>query len=262
MGRERKGGVNVVILAAGYAVRLNPLTLTTPKPLLEVGGKSIIDRLLGKIESVGGVTSVTVITNAKFFDKFVLWKNSTEYKGVIKLINDGSTDNDNRLGAIKDLVLATDSIGALEDLLVIAGDNLFDFGLDRFVKFAKVHAGGTSVALYDIGSIELAKSFGVLKIGAGNKVVSFEEKPEHPKSTLVSTGIYYFPKDKIGMIKEFSKTHEKLDAPGYYISWLADNHEVYGCPFTEDWYDIGNIESYKKADAEYKNKESTSPFNP
>ena len=248
--------MNVVILAAGYATRLEPLTLTTPKPLLEVGGRRIIDRLMDKVGSLVGVSSVAVVTNAKFFDKFVSWKAGGAYKGKLSIINDGSTNNDNRLGAIKDLMLATDSVGAGEDLLVIAGDNLFDFGLDRFVKFAKAHHAGVSVALYDIGSIDSAKNFGVLKIDGNSKVVSFEEKPEHPKSTLVSTGVYYFPKDKIGMLKEYSKTGGKLDAPGYYISWLAINQEVYGCPFTEDWYDIGNIESYKKADAEYKNKDN------
>lgn len=248
--------MNIVILAAGYAVRLEPLTLTTPKPLLEVGGRRMMDRLLDKIGILQGVSSVTVITNAKFFDKFVSWKNSSGYKGRIDIINDGSTNNDNRLGAIKDLMLATDSTGELEDLTVIAGDNLFDFSLDKFIKFARDHNSGTSIALYDIGSLELAKSFGVLKIDGSNKVVSFEEKPEHPKSTLVSTGIYYFPKDKISLMKEYAKSQERLDAPGYYISWLVNSHEVYGCPFTEDWYDIGNIESYRKADAEYKNKEN------
>ena len=247
--------MNVVILAAGYAVRLEPLTLTTPKPLLEVGGKRIMDRLMDKISVLSDVTSVTVISNAKFFDKFVAWKAGSGYKAKIALVNDGSTANDNRLGAIRDLMLATDSVGAREDLLVIAGDNLFDFELDSFIKFAKSHDSGVSIALYDIGRTDLAKNFGVLKIGAGNRVVDFEEKPEHPKSTLVSTGIYYFPKDRINMLKEYAKTQERMDAPGYYISWLAGNHEVYGCPFKEDWYDIGNIESYKKADAEYKKKE-------
>ena len=247
--------MNVIILAAGYAVRLEPLTLTTPKPLLEIAGRRIIDRLTDKIAGLGGDSPVTIITNAKFFDKFALWKNGSGYKGKISLVNDGSTNNDNRLGAIRDLMLATDSVGSDEDLLVIAGDNLFDFGLDRFVKFAKDHYSGVSIALYDVGSLDLARSFGVLKIDTGNKVVNFEEKPQAPKSTLISTGIYYFPKDRIGMLKEYAKSQERLDAPGYYISWLAKNHEVYGCPFTEDWYDIGNIESYRKADTEYKNKE-------
>jgi glucose-1-phosphate thymidylyltransferase len=247
--------MNVVILAAGYAVRLQPLTLTTPKPLLVIGGRRILDRIIDKVSAVDDVGSVTVVANAKFFDQFTAWRSATTYKGKIELINDGSTDNDNRLGAIKDLLLAADLTGESEDLLVIAGDNLFDFGLDRFVKFAKGHKDGVSVALYDIGSLDLAKSFGVLKTDKSGKVTSFEEKPEHPKSTLVSTGLYYFPAAKIGMIREYAKTQERLDAPGYYISWLVKKGEVYGCPFSEDWYDIGNIESYKKADAEYKKKE-------
>lgn len=247
--------MNVLILAAGYAVRLQPLTLTTPKPLLEVAGRRIIDRLMDKISAFRDVGSVTVIANAKFFDKFVSWKNGCSYKGKLLLINDGSTTNENRLGAIKDLMMATDSIGTGEDLLVVAGDNLFDFGLDKFIEFARGHNKGVSIALYDIGSTELAKSFGVLKIDGAGKVVSFEEKPEHPRSTLVSTGVYYFPKDKIDMLKEYSRTQERMDAPGYYVSWLASKGEVYGCPFAEDWYDIGNIESYKKADSEYREKE-------
>ena len=173
--------MNVIILAAGYAVRLEPLTLTTPKPLLEIGGRRIIDRLTDKIAGLGGESSIAVITNAKFFDKFVSWKAVSGYKGNISLINDGSTNNDNRLGAIKDLILATDSVGRNQDLLVIAGDNLFDFSLDKFVKFAKDHYRGVSIALYDIGSLDLAKSFGVLKIDGGNKVVSFEEVANYNK---------------------------------------------------------------------------------
>jgi glucose-1-phosphate thymidylyltransferase len=231
------------------------LTLTTPKPLLEIGGKRIMDRLIEKISRIENVKSVIVITNAKFFDKFVSWKEGCGYRRPVRIINDGSTRNDNRLGAIKDLMLAVASIEPDEDLLVIAGDNLFDFTLEEFIGFSREHKDGTSVALYDIKSLDLAKNFGVLKIDAAGKVVSFEEKPEFPKSTLISTGVYYFPAGKIGMINDYARTENRLDAPGYYISWLVNKGEVYGCPFSEDWYDIGNMESYKKADAEYKKKE-------
>lgn len=247
--------MKIVILAAGYAVRLEPYTLKTPKPLLEVGGKRILDRLLEKIAGVKDARDIHIVANAKFFDKFTSWRADSKYRDRIFLLNDGSTCNDNRLGAIKDLELVTDRIGSGEDLLVIAGDNLFDFALGKFTDFAKTRPDGISIALYDIGSLELAKNFGVVEIDSIGRVVNFQEKPPEPKSTLISTGIYYFPADKIALIKEYVNSEPKLDAPGYYIGWLSRNKIVYGCPFSEDWYDIGNIESYRRADAEYKNKE-------
>ena len=247
--------MNIIILAAGYAVRLQPYTLTTPKPLLEVGGKRILDRLLEKISGVKDAGDIHVVANAKFFDQFTAWRAGSKYKNRIFLTNDGSTTNDNRLGAIKDLELVTGKIASGGDLLVIAGDNLFDFELDRFTDFAKTNADGVSIALHDIASRDLAKSFGVVEIDHSGLVVNFEEKPAQPRSSLISTGIYYFPKEKISLIKEYVKSEPKLDAPGYYIGWLSKNKKVYGCPFSEDWYDIGNIESYKRADAEYINKE-------
>ena len=138
--------------------------------------------------------------------------------------------------------------------MVVAGDNLFEFDLNNFLKFAR-NKGGISIAVHDIGSKTLAKNFGVVKIDADNKVVDFEEKPAKPKSTLISTGIYYFPKSKIpGIVKYVRSADAKVDAPGYYIKWLCANDKVYGFPFSEEWYDIGDLDSYKKADAEYTNK--------
>ncbi len=244
--------MKVIILAAGYAVRLQPLTLNMPKSLLPVGGRTIIDRILDNVSGIDGWDHAYVVSNGKFFGKFEEWLKGTPLKDKITLINDGSTTNDNRLGAIKDMELVINSGSIDDDTLIIAGDNLFDLDLGRFVSFARAN-DGVSVALYDIGSIDLAKSFGVVKLDKDNKVADFEEKPQNPKSTLISTGIYYFPKNKLPFIHKYVKMHSKLDAPGYYIGWLCKEDKVFGFSFLEDWYDIGNIESYNKADSKYTN---------
>ena len=248
--------MKVIILAAGYAVRLNPLTLNTPKPLLKIGNVTIIDRILKKLSGINDIDSIKVVSNAKFFHSFEKWLDTSKGDEKISIINDGSTTNDNRLGAINDLefVILKESID--DDIFVVAGDNLFDFDIEDFLSFAGKRSDGVSVALHDIKNIGSAKNFGVVEVDKNGMVVDFEEKPEKPKSTLVSTGIYYFPKNKLSFIKEYVKMQNKLDAPGYYISWLSKKDKVYGFTFIEDWYDIGNIESYKKADTEYLKKES------
>jgi glucose-1-phosphate thymidylyltransferase len=247
--------MKIVILAAGYAVRLQPLTLDMPKPLLKIGGRAMIDRIIDRIDELEENRPIYVVSNGKFFRKFEEWLAASGCADKISLINDHSTANENRLGAVRDLELAIDQKRIDDDLLVIAGDNLFNMDLNDFLRFARSRSDGISFAVYDIGNPEAAKNFGVVKIDDNNKVVDFEEKPKSPKSTLISTGIYYFPRAKIARIKEYVKLNEKLDAPGYHISWLSKNDKVYGFSFEEDWYDIGNIESYKKADAEYSKKE-------
>lgn len=253
--------MKVLILAAGYAVRLHPLTLNTSKSLLVIGGRKIIDRIVEKIAALKSADSIYIITNARYSGDFNSWLNASACKGRSTLINDGSASNEARLGAIKDLALAIKEKSITDDLLVIAGDNLFDFELERFLEFARARPDGVSVALHDIGNLDMAKNFGVVKIDKDGRVVEFEEKPRKPRSTLISTGIYYFPKEKLPFIENYVKIQNNLDAPGNYISWLGKRDKVYGFVFLEDWYDIGNIESYKKADAEYLKKESTPPFN-
>ncbi|MFH1190200.1 MAG: nucleotidyltransferase family protein [Candidatus Omnitrophota bacterium] len=246
--------MKIIILAAGYAVRLQPLTSNTPKSLLPVGGKPIMDRIMDKLSPVKGWDEVHVVTNAKFYDNFVKWAQGSPFKAGISVINDGTTSNENRLGAIKDMYVVIRDKAIDDDLLVVAGDNLFEFDILDFMKFAKSN-DGVSVALYDVGSLELAVNFGVVELDKRNIVVDFEEKPPKPKSTLISTGIYYFPKNKLPFIHKYVKMQSKLDAPGYYISWLSKEDKVYGFKFIEDWYDIGNIESYNKADVRYSKKE-------
>lgn len=246
--------MKIIVLAAGYAVRLQPLTLHTPKSLLTVGGRTIMDRIMERIAGLGGSDRIYIVTNARFAGKFSDWVGQSAEKSRISVINDGSTTNENRLGAIGDLDLVIEGNSIDDDVLVVAGDNLFDLDLKKFLEFARARTDGVSIAAYDVGDVALAKNYGVVKLDAGGRVIDFEEKPPQPKSTLTSTGIYYFPKNKISFIKEYVKMQDKLDAPGYYIGWLAKNDRVYGFSFLEDWYDIGNIESYRKADMKYTKK--------
>jgi len=249
--------MKVLILAAGYAIRLQPLTLNTPKSLLEIGGKKIIDRIVGKILGLKDLDEIYVITNRKFYRNFIEWSKSCGCRKKISIIDDGTATNEMRLGAIRDMELAIREKKIDDDLLVIAGDNLFEMDINTFVNFAASKKDGASVALYDVGSLEAAKKYGVVNIDKSGSVVEFEEKPANPKSTLISTGIYYFPKEYVSDIDRYLKAEgAKFDAPGYYIKWLSANGKVYGFSFLQDWYDIGDIGSYNKADEEYKKKES------
>ena len=247
--------MKILVLTAGYATRLYPLTLNTPKPLLPVGGKPMIDRILEKCASQEGVDGIYVVTNGKFFDSFKAWAATSEYKGKISVINDNTFTNETRLGAIKDIALAIDQKKIEDDLLIVAGDNLFEFDIERFLSFGKRNTDGITVALYDIKDIGSATRYGVVSVDKANLVTDFEEKPQAPKSTLVSTGVYFIPKGKVGTIKKYiSSPGTKPDQPGYYMSWMVKSDKVYGLAFREDWYDIGDIESYRKADEEYKKK--------
>ena len=248
--------MKALILAAGYAVRLGTLTSNRPKPLLEINKRSMLDRILDKIFDIKEIGSIYIVTNNRFFENFDKWLKASRYKAKTSLINDGSNTNETRLGAIRDLELAIKERSIDEDLLVVAGDNLFDMGMKKFLKFAKSKSDGATIALHDIKSLQSAKNFGVINLDENDRVIEFEEKPDNPKSTLVSTGIYYFPKNRLPLIEEYVKMQVKLpDAPGYYISWASKMDKVYGYVFLEDWYDIGSVESYEKADKEYKIKE-------
>lgn len=259
--------MKALVLAAGYAVRLQPLTLDTPKPLLKVGGKSIVDRIIAKISVLKDLNEIYLVTNSRFYPNFVEWAKTCGHKIKISLLDDGTLTNETRLGAIRDIELAIKNKSINEDLLVIAGDNLFEVDMKVFISFAAGRKDGISIAVYDVGSLEAAKRYGVVSIDKIGTVVEFEEKPPAPKSTLISTGIYYFPKKLVpeidrymraeGMTRPVSPAATRAnDAPGYYIKWLVTNSKVYGFPFSEEWYDIGDIESYGKADDEYKRKEN------
>ena len=246
----------ILILAAGYATRLYPLTLNKPKPLLEVGKRPILERVFDKISGLPGVEKCFIVTNEKFFKSFSEWASKYRFKVPIEVVNDMTTTNENRLGAIRDIEFVIENKSIRDDILVIGGDNLFEFSLAEFTAFARARRPGASLALFDIKDIGKAGLYGVAKVDSSKRVIEFKEKPPSPQSTLIATCVYYFPREKIDLIKEYLSADKGKDAPGNYIKWLSENTEVYGFTFEGNWYDIGDIRSYEEADKKYSSKKN------
>lgn len=242
VGKQMKA----LILAAGYATRLYPLTLNRAKPLLKVNGKRIIDYIVDKINQINEIDKIYVVTNQKFSEQLRDWAGDTKNAKPIKVINDRTLSNDDRLGAIGDIDLAVREEKIEDDLLVVAGDNLFEFDLKDFLSFAKENPHFPSIAVHDIKKKELASLYGVLEIDRRHKVMCFEEKPKDPKSTIISTCIYYFPRSKLNLVEMYLNVSEKKDEPGNLIRWLTENDAVYAFVFDQPWYDIGSKESLEE----------------
>jgi glucose-1-phosphate thymidylyltransferase len=243
-----------LILAAGYGTRLYPLTLDRPKPLVKVGGKTILERLLRKLENIESCDEIYIVTNDKFHDMLVKWVRDRSFSVGLKVINDLTRSNEDRLGAIGDINLVLEKEKPEDDVLIIAGDNLFEFNIEDFVNFSR-EKGKFSVALFDVKDSKLAQRYGIVSLNSGSKVSEFQEKPAKPKSTLASTGIYYMPESILPMMKDYMRTDLVKDAPGNFVKWVSENDGVYGYVFTEGWYDIGDKVSLEKADIEYRQKE-------
>lgn len=245
--------MKAVILAAGYATRLYPLTLNKPKCLLTVGKQTILDALCEKLNAVKTVDEILVVTNAKFFEQLSEWKNGSRSSLPIRILNDGTTSNENRLGAIGDLRFAIEQCHVDSDILMMASDNLFDQDLSGFSKFALSKQGSIAVALYDIKDKSLAaKKFGVLEIDQNSEVIGIEEKPEYPRSSLIGMGIYYFPKATLRYVSEYLGHQDANDAPGHYIRWLVGREKIFGFLFSGMWYDIGNLKALEEANRAFK----------
>jgi len=244
--------MKALILAAGYATRLYPLTINRPKPLLPVRGRPMIDYIMDKLEELPEVDEVYVVTNNRFFKHFEEWAARHKSSKKITTINDKTLSNEERLGAIGDMQLVIKEKGIDGDLLVIAGDNLFAFNMRDFIDFAKRHSPNCSIVLHNIGSKEEARRYGVVKTDEDSKLLSFAEKPAQPESTLVAICLYYFPKDKLKRVSEYLEESKHKDAPGNYISWLVANDSVYGFVFDDEWYDIGDKSIYEHVKDNYK----------
>ncbi len=239
--------MKALLLAAGYATRLYPLTEDTPKPLLEVGDRPIVDYIVEKLEQLGMVDEVLVITNDKFYKNFSDWSDSHDSPLKIRVINDGTTQDGTRLGAIGDIKFAVDAASVEDDLLVLAGDNLFDFDLGEMVaEFDKKAENMIGVLEFEDES-KLSK-YGIVEVDQNNRLVDFMEKPENPPTNLVAMGIYLFPGDNLGLLDDYLESGGNPDEPGWYVTWLVENHRVYAYPFEGLWFDIGDKDSLNKAD--------------
>lgn len=245
--------MKAVILCAGYATRLYPLTKDKPKPLLSVGDKPIIDHILLKIEEMDGVDEVFVVTNSKFYTHFTEWASKTKSSKKLTVVDDGTSSNDDRLGSLGDIHLVVHKQQVKDDILIIAGDNLFELCLNDMHQLFKAE-NKTVIALYDVKGKELAKQYGIVEINERNKLVHFVEKPENPPSTLASTGIYMIPKDDVTLLEQYIHDGHSTDKIGSFFEWLHNKEDVYCFVSDRKWYDIGTIDQLKKADAEYKDE--------
>ncbi len=243
--------MKALILAAGYGTRLKEITKDSPKPLLPINGKPLLNFILERIEGLEDLTEVLVVTNAKFYGHFTEWADNLDYPHSITIINDGTTSPDDRLGSIGDIEFVIKDQTLDEDLLVVGGDNLFDFNLKEYIAFARATPECVSIGTYDIEDIGQASKFGVLSLGKDGIITSFEEKPDNPRSSLVAMCFYYLPKSTLSLIETYLKETQKADRAGDYIHWLCEKSEVYGFTFTGKWYDIGSIEAYNEAQAKF-----------
>lgn len=241
--------MKVLILAAGYATRLYPLTLTQPKPLLPVAGKPMVDYVLDNLAPIPGIDRVYIVTNAKFASHFQAWADNyrrTNPALQFTIVNDGSTDDSNKLGAIGDLNLVLEQEKLDDDLIVVAGDNLFNRSLDGFGTFCRQN-DNVVLGTYDVGTIDQARKYGVVEIDRGGKIVSFVEKPAQPASTQIGIALYYYPRKTIPLIRQYIAEGNNPDQPGRLIQWLYPRQPVLTWAVPGIWYDIGSKETLEEA---------------
>jgi glucose-1-phosphate thymidylyltransferase len=242
--------MNAVILGAGYATRLYPLTKNRAKPLLPIGGLPIIERICAQISETEEVSTIHIVTNHAFAGQYQEWLDECAGRRVpppiLALHDDWTTSPETRLGAIGDLQFVIERVPIDDDLLVVAGDNLIEGSLAGFIQTAKVR--GPSVGLKDFHLKEKVSMYGVVEIDSDDRIIGFEEKPAQPRSTLVAVGLYFLPRRSIPLVRKYLDEGNRKDAPGYYLQWLHRQTAVYGHRLDGDWYDIGDLDSYHRAD--------------
>lgn len=238
-----------LILAAGYATRLYPLTENFPKPLLEVGGKAILDWLVDDISVSQMVDQFIVITNHKYANFFEKWADSKPFK--ITVLDDGTSTNETRLGAVRDIQFTIDKLGIEDDLLVFAGDNVLDFSLNRFVSYAKGKGTSCVMRYFEPEDMKLVKS-GVVEVDHLDRVITMEEKPTIPKSHWCCPPFYYYIREDAKLIKEGLSLGCSSDAPGGFVAWLCQQTTIHAMEMPGKRFDIGNLESYRSVQKNYR----------
>jgi glucose-1-phosphate thymidylyltransferase len=243
--------MKALLLAGGYATRLRPLTDTTAKPLLPVGGRPMIDWIVDRIVEAGEVDEIHLVTNAVYAADFERWAEGRS----ITVWNDRTRSNEDRLGALGDIALAIDR-GGLEgdDLLVIAADNLFEFSLADYCAFFRAKDNGSAVAAHRLADASLARLYGVIELDEDDRIVGFEEKPERPRSNLVATATYIYHRNHVPLLERYLADGNQPDPPGQFLVWLHQREPVYGFRFDESWFDIGDPEQLLEADNRYRRR--------
>jgi len=244
--------MKALILAAGYATRLRPLTDEIAKPLLTIGGRRMVDHILDRIREADPI-EVHVVTNSKFAGAFSEWAPAD-----VTVHDDGTTSEDDRLGAIGDLRFVLERAG-IDDWLVVAGDNLFDYRLGDYVRWWHSKGVASAVALYEHPDLELVKQYGVVELDEHERVVSFVEKPPDPASNLAATACYLFHREHLKLVATYLDEGNVPDQPGRFVEWLHRRAPVYGYRFSGEWLDIGDRAQLLEADNRARTRAGLSP---
>jgi len=238
--------MKAVILAAGYATRLYPLTLDRPKALLPVAGRPMVEHLLLRLEGVEGLDAIYLVTNSKFAGAFRDW--AAGWTGQeVQIVDDGTDDEESKLGAIGDLELTIRAAAIDDDLIVLAGDNLFSESLAPFGAFARAK-NAPVIGVYDVGDLEAIRRYNAIELDEDDRLTYFEEKPEQPRSTLTGIALYFYPRESLGVVGEYLAAGNNPDQPGRLIEWLYPRTPVYAWRVPGRWYDIGSAETLAEAD--------------
>jgi glucose-1-phosphate thymidylyltransferase len=234
--------MKAIILVAGYATRLYPLTKDTPKPLLSVGGKPIIDYIVEQINKIDAADEIFVVSNHKFAEHFEKWAAAKNNIKKITVLDDGTSTEETRRGAIGDIYYTIEQKGIDDDLVIIAGDNLFTYDLRENYDYF-MEKGDDCVCVKRFDDPEMIKQLGVVLLDEDNRVVDFEEKPENPKSDKASFATYFYKKDTVTLFKTYLDEGNKPDAPGNFLAWLYKRKPVYGYVMNGECYDIGTYKA-------------------
>ena len=238
-----------LILAAGYATRLYPLTENFPKPLLKVQGKAILDWLIEDMDRSGVIDEYVIISNHKFAHHFDAW--AAEKKQKVTVVDDGTESNETRLGAVRDIQFALEQLDIHDDVLVMAGDNLLDFSLTTFINYALEKKTSCIMRYYEPDAKKLSRS-GVVTLDENQKVLAMAEKPQEPQSNWCCPAFYYYTAQDAARLAEGIADGCHTDAPGSYVSWLCSKSTIHAMEMPGSRYDIGNLESYETVQKEYK----------
>jgi glucose-1-phosphate thymidylyltransferase len=236
--------MKVLVLAAGYATRLYPLTLDRPKALLDVAGRPMLEHVLAALAPIPELDGTYVVTNSKFAPAFEEWARASSFDATV--VDDGTVDDEGKRGAIGDIGFVLEQEAVDDDLIVVAGDNLFSETLDGFGAAARERQAPI-LAVYDVGDLEAIRKYNAIDVDDEGRILFFEEKPEHPRSTLTGIALYFYPRATLPLVRRYLDEGRNPDQPGLLVQWLYPQTPFYTWLVPGIWFDVGSKESLEEA---------------
>jgi len=241
--------MKAVILAGGYGTRISAITKGRSKVLMPVAGRPVVEYVVDTVNTVDDVDEIVLVTNDRYYQDFCEWSDGYDHEGRLTVINDHTNSNQDRLGAVGDVIFAVETGQINDDLLVVAGDNICDFDLKAMRMKAKT--SGSTIALYDVGSVEEAKKFSNVEMDKEGRIVKFVEKPEAPEDSLVAVALYMICQQELALLDAYKREGNSLDLLGGFIEWACGRASIYGYRCGGTWWDIGDPAIYAEANEHY-----------